>query len=104
MATPKETITPNISKREAPVPETVIKTSEPIQIESSDNIEFKLTKATGSSRSQSVTLTLVLTTSVSNWYIMSAVHSIMDGEGNEYKLKSFTIGSNNYHPKVELTT
>jgi hypothetical protein len=77
---------------------------EPMQVANSDNIEFKLMKAVGSSKAQSVTITMILTTSAANWYIMSYVKSIIDPDGNEYKVKSFTIGASNYFPRVVLTT
>jgi hypothetical protein len=80
------------------------KSTKPIQIATADNIEFKLIKVTGNSKAQSITCTMVLTTSAANWYIMSHVKSIIDGEGNEYKLKSFTIGASDYFPKVDLIT
>lgn len=76
----------------------------PVQVANSDNIEFKLMKAGGSSKAQTITITMVLTTNTANWYIMSRVHSIIDNDGSEYKLKAFTIGANNYFPKVELVT
>ncbi|THU40781.1 hypothetical protein FAM09_01325 [Niastella caeni] len=78
--------------------------SKPIQVTTSDNIEFKLVKVTGNAKTQSVTCTLVLTTSAANWYIMSQVKSIIDGEGNEYKLKSFTNGASDYLRSIDLIT
>jgi hypothetical protein len=80
------------------------KSTKPIQIATADNIEFKLIKVTGNSKAQSVTCTVILTTSAANWYIMSHVKSIIDGDGNEYKLKSFTIGASDYFEKVDLIT
>jgi hypothetical protein len=90
------------STASAPVPASV--PVRPLQSTVSDNIEFKLLKAEGNAMTQSITMTMVLTTSAANWYIMSSVKTIIDNDGNEYKLKSFMIGSNNYFPKVELTT
>jgi hypothetical protein len=75
-----------------------------IEITTSDNIEFKLTKAEGNSKAQTIKITMVLTTSAANWYIMSAVKSIIDPEGNEYKLKSFTNGASDYLRNVDLMT
>jgi hypothetical protein len=76
----------------------------PLQVANSDNIEFKLISAVGSTKAQTITITMVLITSAANWYIMSAVHSIIDNDGNEYKLKSFTIGASNYLTEVNLVT
>ena len=78
--------------------------SAPLQIAYSDNIEFKLISVIGSTKAQSVTITMVLITSAANWYIMSAVHSIIDDDGNEYKITSFKIGASNYFPAVNLVT
>ncbi len=64
----------------------------PLQSTVSDNIEFKLLKAEGNAKTQSITMTMVLTTTAASWYIMSSVKTIIDNDGNEYKLKSFTIG------------
>ena len=83
---------------------TSFKPGAPIQTAVSDNIEFKLIKVTGNSKAQSVTCTLILTTSAANWYIMSSVKSIIDVEGNEYKLKSFTNGASTYSSRIDLTT
>lgn len=69
----------------------------------SDNISFKLVKFEGNSKNQTVTATVLLETSAANWYIMSQVKSIIDIDGNEYKLKSHTIGASDFS-KVELTT
>jgi len=69
----------------------------------SDNIDFKLLKIEGDSKNQTVTATLTLKTSAANWYIMSHVKSIIDLDGNEYKLKSHTIGADNFS-KVDLNT
>jgi len=51
-----------------------------------DNILFKLTKVVGYSKAQTVTCTIVLTTSAANWYINSDVRSIIDIDGNEYQM------------------
>lgn len=78
--------------------------SHPLQSTFSDNIEFKLLKAVGNSKAQTITITIVLTTTAANWYIMSSVKSIIDPEGNEYKLKSYTLGATNYGSRIDLTT
>jgi hypothetical protein len=78
--------------------------TQPLQTTISDNIEFKLTKVEGNSKAQSIKITMVLTTSAANWYIMSHVESIIDPEGNEYRLKSYTIGASDYFEKVDLKT
>lgn len=80
------------------------KSTEPIQIAKADNIEFKLVKSAGNSKAQSVTFTLIFTTSAANWYINSLVKSIIDSEGNEYKLKSFTNGASDYLHSIDLVT
>lgn len=67
-----------------------------INVINADNIEFKLLKAEGNAQSQTITCTLVLTTHAPNWYINSSVKSIIDINGNEYKLKSHTIGAKSY--------
>lgn len=69
-----------------------------------DNILFKLTKVEGDSKNQTVTCTIVLTTSAANWYINSNVRSIIDIDGNEYRLKSFTNGASNYLTAIQLNT
>jgi len=69
-----------------------------------DNILFKLTKVEGDSKAQTVTCTIVLTTSAANWYINSDVRSIIDIDGNEYRLKSFTNGASDYLTAIQLNT
>lgn len=76
----------------------------PIQSTFSDNIEFKLLKAVGNAHAQTITITMTLTTTAANWYINSSVRSIIDPEGNEYKLKSYTLGATNYGSSIDLTT
>jgi len=76
----------------------------PVQVTNSDDIEFKLLNAEGSSRAQTIKMTMVLTTSDANRYIWSAVNSIIDPEGNEYKLKSFTNGASAYDTHIALNT
>ncbi|MDF2515230.1 MAG: hypothetical protein K0R59_526 [Sphingobacterium sp.] len=69
-----------------------------------DHILFKLTKVEGDSKAQTVTCTIVLTTSAANWYINSDVRSIIDIDGNEYRLKSFTNGASDYLTAIQLNT
>jgi hypothetical protein len=75
----------------------------PVKEVNSDNIDFKLLKVEGNSKSQTITATLTLKTSAANWYIMSAVKSIIDVDGNEYKLKSHMIGADNSR-QIEFNT
>lgn len=81
-----------------------LKIGKPMNTITSDKIEFKLLKAEGNSKSQTVTFTFVLTTSAANWYINSAVKSIIDIDGNEYKLKSFTNGASDWDKSIDLIT
>jgi hypothetical protein len=80
-----------------------LKIGKPVKEVNSDNIDFKLLKVEGNSKSQTITATLTLKTSAANWYIMSSVKSIIDIDGNEYKLKSYTIGASNYQ-QIEFNT
>ncbi|NML23859.1 hypothetical protein HHL16_23465 [Pseudoflavitalea sp. G-6-1-2] len=81
-----------------------LKINKPVYAVTSDNIEFKLLKAEGNSKSQSITFTFVLTTSAANWYINSDIRSIIDLDGNEYKLKSYTLGAEDYGSSIKLNT
>lgn len=81
-----------------------LKISKPLNAVTSDKIEFKLLKAEGNTKSQTITFTFVLTTSAANWYINSNVRSIIDIDGNEYRLKSYTLGAYNYGSSINLTT
>lgn len=63
---------------------------------SADKIEFKLTKVEGNTKSQTVTCTVILTTTAADWYINPQIKSIIDIEGNEYLLKSATYGALDY--------
>lgn len=81
-----------------------LKIGKPMNVITSDKIEFKLLKAEGNSKTQTVTFTFVLTTSAANWYINSRVQSIIDIDGNEYKLKSFTNGASNWDKSIDLVT
>ncbi|MFA4978973.1 MAG: hypothetical protein WC589_15770 [Sphingobacterium sp.] len=81
-----------------------LKIGKAIKEVSTDNIHFKLTKVEGDSKAQTVTCTVVLTTSAANWYINSDVRSIIDVDGNEYTLKSFTNGASNYLTAIKLNT
>lgn len=76
----------------------------PIQSTFSDNIEFKLLKAVGNSHAQPITIIMTLTTTAANWSINSSIRSIIAPEGNEYKLKSYTLGATNYGSRIDLTT
>jgi hypothetical protein len=80
-----------------------LKIGKPIKEVNSDNIDFKLLKVEGNSKSQTITATLTLKTSAANWYIMSSVKSIIDIDGNEYKLKSHTIGAGSSR-QIEFNT
>ncbi|MRG44651.1 hypothetical protein GFS24_05975 [Chitinophaga sp. SYP-B3965] len=73
-----------------------LKINEPIKVVNSDKIEFKLLKAEGNAKSQSITFTFVLLTSAANWEIEQRIKSIIDIDGNEYELKSKTIGAKSY--------
>ena len=76
----------------------------PLETAFADDIEFKLVSAIGSVRAQTIKMTIVLTTTAANWHIWSAVRSIIDTEGNEYKLISFTNGASSYDDHVALNT
>ena len=78
--------------------------AEPLQSTVTDDTEFKLLRAQGNTRTQSITMIVVLTTSRANWIISSGVRSIIDNDGNEYNLKSFTLGANTFITQVELVT
>lgn len=81
-----------------------LKINELVKTQNSDNTEFKLIKVEGDSKAQKVTLTFVLTTNKANWYIMSDVNSMMDIDGNEYKLSSYLIGASSYLGMINLNT
>ncbi|WP_127125917.1 hypothetical protein [Pseudoflavitalea rhizosphaerae] len=81
-----------------------LKIGKPVNSITSDKIEFKLLKAEGNSKSQTITFSFVLTTSAANWYINSSVKSIIDIDGNEYKLKSFTNGASDWDRSIDLIT
>ncbi len=106
------TLTPENKNPQGAVPEEAknenspapLKSGSSIQIITSDHIEFKLLSVIGIAKTQSVTFTMILTTSAANWYINSRVKSIIDTEGNEYRLKSFTIGASDYISTVDLIT
>jgi len=80
-----------------------LKINEPIKEITSDNINFKLIKVDGDSKAQTITMTVTLKTSAANWYIMSSVNSIIDIDGNEYKLKSFMVGASDFR-SIKLNT
>jgi hypothetical protein len=78
--------------------------AEPLQSTVTDDTEFKLLRAQGNTRTQSITMIVVLTTSRANWIISSGVRSIIDNDGNEYNLKSYTLGAQTIITNVELVT
>lgn len=80
-----------------------LKINEPIKEITSDKINFKLIKVEGNSKTQTITMTVVLKTNAANWYIMSSVNSIIDIDGNEYKLKSYTVGASDFR-SINLNT
>ena len=69
-----------------------------------EDIELKLLSAEGSSRAQTIRMTVVLTNHAANRFIWSAVESIIDPDGNEYLLKSFTNGASAYDNHIPLDT
>ena len=81
-----------------------LKIGEPIKEVNSDNIDFKLLKFEGDSKNQTITATLTLKTSAANWYVFSNIKSIIDIDGNEYKLKSYTIGASSSNDKIAFNT
>lgn len=76
----------------------------PIQIANAEDIEFKLFSAEGSKRAQTIRMTVILTNRAANRFIWSDVHSIIDANGNEYLIKSFTNGASAYDAHVPLDT
>jgi hypothetical protein len=76
----------------------------PIQRAYLDNTEFKLMSAIGSIHAQTIKMTVILTTSAANWNLNSAVQSIIDQEGNEYRLVGYSLGAISYSSIVELNT
>jgi hypothetical protein len=76
----------------------------PLERAMADDIEFRLMRAEGSIRAQTIKMTVVLVTTAADWSIREMVQSIMDDQGNEYTLKSFTIGASPYDTKVTLDT
>lgn len=83
---------------------TSLKINTPIKTQQSESIEFKLLKVEGNSKAQTVTFTYTLTTNAANWRINSDVKPIIDIDGNEYKLKSYTLGSETYGQSIYLNT
>lgn len=101
---PETVVPPPEQNVDNPVASNLPKVKEPIDIIESDNIEFKLVRVMGNRKTQSVTFTMLLTTSAANWYINSHVRSIIDVEGNEYRLSSYTLGASNYSSSVHMVT
>ena len=90
-------------KNDAP-PAVVPRVRRPVQTTEVEDIEFKLLRAEGSSRVQTIRMTVVLTNHAANRFIWSAVESIIDPDGNEYLLKSFTNGASAYDTHIPLDT
>lgn len=101
---PSSTATQTERQEAASPPLPTPKVISPLQIANADNIEFKLLTAEGSSRGQTIKMTLVLTTSAANWKIQSHIRSIFDNDGNEYELKAFTIGASTFLHDINMTT
>jgi hypothetical protein len=76
----------------------------PLQVTEVEDIQFKLLSAEGSSRAQTIRMTVVLTNHAANRFIWSAVESISDADGNEYLVKSFTNGASAYDTHIPLDT
>jgi hypothetical protein len=76
----------------------------PLERAVADNTEFRLMRAEGNIHAQTIKMTLVLITSSANWHIMQDVRSIIDNEGNEYLLKSYTNGAVGFDPQIVLNT
>jgi hypothetical protein len=76
----------------------------PLERAVADNIEFRLMRAEGSIRAQSIKMTVVLITTAADWAIRHDVQSIIDDQGNEYKLKSYTNGASTFDSKIVLNT
>ena len=81
-----------------------LKIGEPIKEINYDNINFKLIGLIGDNRSQTVTFTFKISSSLANWYIRSAIRSIIDIDGNEFKLKSYVNGTNDNGSTIYLNT
>ena len=101
--------TPAGSDKSQPVkndgpPVTTPRVARPLQTTEVEDIEFKLLSAEGSSRAQTIRMTVVLTNHAANRFIWSAVQSITDADGNEYLLKSFTNGALSYDDHIPLDT
>jgi hypothetical protein len=103
-ANTRNTENANVASAQPIVEKLVPKVTTPLRTTYSDNIEFKLIKAVGSVSAQTITMTVNLTTDKGNWYILSYVQSIIDPDGNEYKLKSFTNGASTWNTRIDLVT
>jgi len=76
----------------------------PLEILYADNTEFALLSAVGSVGAQTIKMTMVLKTSAANWQIAEEVQSIIDDEGNEYRMRSYMNGATGSNPFIQLTT
>jgi hypothetical protein len=76
----------------------------PLERAEADDIEFRLMRAEGSIRAQTIKMTVVLITTAADWSIRETIQSIIDDQGNEYPLKSFTNGASVYDNKIILNT
>jgi hypothetical protein len=76
----------------------------PLERAVADNIEFRLMRAEGSSRAQTIKMTVVLITTAADWAIRHNVQSIIDDQGNEYAMKSYTNGASTFDSKIVLNT
>ena len=76
----------------------------PLERAEADDIEFRLMRAEGNIRAQTIKMTVVLITTAADWSIREHIQSIIDDQGNEYPLKSFTNGASPYDTKIVLNT
>ena len=108
MAAPKRHPHPAITKAAVPSipPQAPLQPTSQAPLETifSDNIEFTLLSAVGSAGAQTITMTVLLKTSAANWQIGSHVESIIDTEGNEYKLITYALGASTHGQQIKLTT
>ncbi len=95
---------PVIRGGETRVEKPVTRVMGPIQVANAEDIEFKLLSAEGSVRAQTIRMTVILTNRAANRFIWSDVHSIIDANGNEYLITSFTNGASTYDSHVPLDT
>ncbi|HUB61145.1 MAG TPA: hypothetical protein VL978_10605 [Puia sp.] len=76
----------------------------PLERAEADDIEFRLMRAEGSIRAQTIKMTVVLITTAADWAIRQDIQSIIDDQGNEYQLKSFKDGASDLDPRIALNT